>query len=109
MVVVIVIFVLITPRHWFHDQPENSPANAAGVVLINQDPSSHSETYRLDATLFGNAQSAGKSNAELEEKTHQLLSDSVEGLKGQRFQVRSIQPVHGTDGSLLYYQVEVKR
>lgn len=109
MVVVIVMFVLITPRRWFHDQPENSFASAAGIMLIAQDPSAHTETYRLDRGLFGAAQPAGKSNSELEEKTHELLSESVEGLKGQRFQVRSIQPVRGSDGSLLYYEVEVKR
>ncbi|MGB6483036.1 MAG: hypothetical protein WBE86_06065 [Candidatus Acidiferrales bacterium] len=108
MVVVIVMFVLITPRRWFHDRPENSFASAAGIMLIAQDSSAHTETYRLDRGLFGSAQPAVKSN-ELEEKTHQLLSESVEGLKGRSFQVRSIQPVRGSDGSLLYYEVEVKR
>lgn len=109
MVVVIVVFVLITPRRWFHDQPENNFASPAGIVLIAQDTSSHTETYRLDRALVGNSQLNGKSDAELEEKTHQLLSQSVETLKGQRFQIRSIQPVRDTDGSLLYYEVEVKR
>ncbi len=109
MVVIIVLFVLITPRRWFHDQPESNFANASGVMLIAQNPSAHIETYRLDQKLLGNAQPAGQSPAELEEKTHQLLSESVEGLKGQRFQVQSIQPVRGSDGSLLYYEVEVKR
>jgi hypothetical protein len=109
MVVIIVLFVLITPRRWFHDQPENNFASSSGVMLIAQDPSAHIETYRLDQGLFGNAQPAGQSAAELEEKTHQLLSESVESLKGQRFQVQRIDPVRGSDGSLLYYKVEVKR
>jgi hypothetical protein len=109
MVVIIVLFVLITPRRWFHDQPENNFAKTSGVMLIAQDPSAHIETYRLDQGLFGNAQPAGQSDAELEEKTHQVLGESVESLKGQRFQVQSIQPVRGSDGSLLYYKVEVKR
>ncbi|MFZ3243828.1 MAG: hypothetical protein WA185_02030 [Candidatus Acidiferrales bacterium] len=109
MVVIIVLFVLITPRRWFHDQPENNFANASEVMLIAQDPSAHTETYRLDQGLFGNAQPAAQSAAELEEKTHQLLSESVESLKGQRFQVQRIDPVRGSDGSLLYYKVEVKR
>ncbi|MGB6875541.1 MAG: hypothetical protein WBD87_05855 [Candidatus Acidiferrales bacterium] len=108
MVVVIVMFVLITPRRWFHDRPENNFASAAGIMLIAQDSSAHTETYRLDRGLFGSAQPAVKSN-ELEEKTHQLLGESVEGLKGRRFQVQSIQPVRASDGSLLYYEVEVKR
>jgi hypothetical protein len=108
MVVVIVMFVLITPRRWFHDRPQNNFTSTLGIVFVAQDPNTHTEIYRLDRGILGNIQSAGKSNAELEEKTHQLLSDSVESLKGQRFQIRSIQPVRGSDGSLLYYEVEVK-
>jgi hypothetical protein len=109
MVIIIVVFVLITPRRWFRDQPENNFASPAGITFISRDPNAHTETYRLDRTLFGNAQSSGRSQAQLEEKTHQLLNDSIEDLKGHRFQVRSIQAVHGSDGSLLYYEVEVQR
>lgn len=109
MVVVIVLFVLITPRHWFHDQPENSSVNATGIVLVDRDASAHTETYRLDGALFGKAQSRGHSNAELEEKMHRILSESVESLKGQRFQVRSIVPILASDGSVQYYQVQIKR
>lgn len=109
MVVVIVMFVLITPRRWFHDRPENSFTQSAGIVLVAQDPAAHTEIYRLDGGLFGSIKPSGKSNARLEEKTHQLLNDSVESLKGQRFQVQSIQPVRASDGSLLYCQVEVRR
>lgn len=108
MVVLIVIFVLITPRSWFHDQPENGVPASAGVVLVTQDPITRIEIYRLDRGLFG-AKSTGKSNAQLEEKTHQILTGSVQSLKGEKFQVRSIEPVRGDDGTLLYYRVEVKR
>lgn len=107
MVVVIVVFVLISPRGWFRDQPQNSFMNAAGIVLLTQDPITHIETYRLDRALFGKA-AVSKSNAALEEKTHQILAESVADLKDQRFQVRSIEPVRGENGSLLYYEVEVK-
>lgn len=107
MVVVIVMFVLITPRSWFRDQPENSFTNSAGIMLLTHDPITHIETYQLDRALFGKSV-VTKSNAALEEKTHQILAESVAGLKGQRFQVRSIEPVRGDNGSLLYYEVEVK-
>lgn len=109
MVVIIVMFVLITPRRWFHDRPENAFLNTPGIVLITQDTVAHTQTFRIDRGLFGVRQSVGKSKSELEEKTHKLLSDSVQGLKNQSFQVHSIQPILGSDGSVLYYQVEVKR
>lgn len=109
MVVLILIFVLITPRRWFHDRPQNNLVSAAWIIFVAQDPSTHTETYRVDREAFGSTQLTDKSSAELEAKTHRLLSDSVESLKGQSFQVRSIQPVRASDGSLLYYQVQVKR
>lgn len=109
MVVLILMFVLITPRSWFHDRPENNIVSAAGITFVAQNPNTHTETYRFDRSVFGSIQLTGKSSAQLEEKTHRLLSDSVASLKGQSFQVRSIQPVRASDGSLLYYQVEVKR
>lgn len=109
MVVIIVLFVLITPRRWFHDRPQNNLTRTAGIIFVAQDPATRTEIYRLDRELLGSAPLAGKSDAEFEEKTHQLLSSSVESLKGQSFQVRNIQPVRGSDGSLLYYEVEVKR
>ncbi len=108
MVVLIVIFVLITPRNWFHDQPQNNFSSPAGVELLTQDPITHIEIYRLDCGLFGKIQPSAKSDAQMEEKTHQILTDSVESLRGQKFQVRSIEPIHGDDGALLYYRVEVK-
>lgn len=108
MVVLILVFVLITPRRWFHDRPQNNWVSSAGIIFIAQDPHTHTETYRLDRAIFGSVAWTNKSSAELEEKTHQLLSDSVTSLKGQSFQVRSIQPVRASDGSLLYYQVQVK-
>lgn len=108
MVVLIVIFVLITPRDWFHDQPQNNLPGSAGIELITQDPITHIEIYRLDRGLLGKGLPVGKSDAQLEEKTHQILTDSVESLRGQKFQVRSIEPVDGDDGALLYYRVEVK-
>lgn len=107
MVVIIVIFVLISPRSWFRDQPQNNFTNSAGIALLTRDPITHIETYRLDRGLFGKTV-INKSNAALEEKTHQILAESVEDLKGQRFQVRSIEPVRGANGSVLYYEVEVK-
>jgi hypothetical protein len=108
MVVLIIVFVLTTPRRWFHDRPQNNLTSAAGIIFVAQDPNTHTETYRLDRGIFGNVHLSAQSSAELEEKTHRLLSDSVGSLKGQDFQVRRIQPVRDSDGSLLYYQVEVK-
>ncbi|HEU5409761.1 MAG TPA: hypothetical protein VFU57_01975 [Candidatus Acidoferrales bacterium] len=111
MVVLIVLFVLVTPRSWFHDQPQNGNvgALASGIVLENDDPATHTETFRVDSWLFGNSSAKQKRREELEKRIHELLSGSVDELKSRSFQIRSIQPVRGSDGSVMYYEVEIRR
>ncbi|HLW43488.1 MAG TPA: hypothetical protein VKS00_03300 [Candidatus Acidoferrales bacterium] len=121
MVVLIVLFVLFTPGKWFHDEPQVNGAGDSGVMLIAQDEATHTETYRIDSKLFpssaasqdkGLSKSLDKdleSGPELERRTHEILSQSVDELKTHTFQIRSIEPIRGADNSILYYQVNVKR
>lgn len=121
MVVLIVVFVLFTPGKWFHDDPQVNGAGDSGVLLIAQDDATHTETYRIDSKLLpastasqnkAVSKSLGKgleSGPELERKTHEILSQSVDELKTHTFQIRSIEPIRGADNSILYYQVNVKR
>lgn len=117
MVVLIVLFVLFTPGKWFHDEPQVNGAGDSGIMLIAQDDAAHTETYRIDSKLFPAStasQNKGlnkglESGPELERKTHEILSQSVDELKTHTFQIRSIEPIRGADNSVLYYQVNVKR
>lgn len=113
MVILIVLFVLFTPGKWFHDDPQVNGAGDSGVTLIAQDDATRTETYRIDSKLFSAStasQDKGlESGPELERKTHEILSQSVEELKAHTFQIRSIEPIRGADNSILYYQVNVKR
>ena len=59
--------------------------------------------------LFGNSSAKQKRREELEKRIHELLSGSVDELKSRSFQIRSIQPVRGSDGSVMYYEVEIRR
>ena len=52
MVIVIVAFVLLTPRGWFHDQPSPATPAVAGVQVIPGDVDSDQATYRVDAQLL---------------------------------------------------------
>ena len=49
MVALILAFVFLTPRHWFHDQPASPPA-ISGVVLLRNDAAG--KVYRLRASLL---------------------------------------------------------
>ena len=50
-VILILVFVLATPRAWFHDQPQMGlPAKAPGQVVLFKDEG-ESKTYRVDARV----------------------------------------------------------
>jgi hypothetical protein len=113
MVVAILIFVLLTPRKWFNDQPQTTaaaaPQSAAMIQLVSDDSlSAGRQTYRLSAQLLRPNKRAQKATPELEEETHEILGRSVEDLKGRTFQVMQISPVRGEDGSLQFYDVQIK-
>ncbi|MFY9690303.1 MAG: hypothetical protein WA369_03135 [Candidatus Acidiferrales bacterium] len=107
MVIAIVLFVLVTPRKWFRDEPQASVLAATAVLLVSQDPASDTTTYRLDAKAFAPEKRATKSTPELERETHDMLGRTVSDLKGQTFQVVRIDPAISSNGSVLYYDVTV--
>jgi len=107
MVAVIVAFVLFTPRHWFHDQPQTSAFATSDVQVISEDPSGRTHTYRLDAHLLAREKRTTKSTPELERETHDILGRTVKDLKGRTFQVLRIDPMRAEDGSVQYYDVTV--
>lgn len=111
MVIAILIFVLLTPRHWFNDQPHSNPPGTeatTAVRLIAHDDSTKTRTYRVSANMLPASKRAGKPSPELEEETHNVLSRSVEDLKNHTFQVGDIQVIRGDDGSINYYDVSIK-
>jgi hypothetical protein len=112
MVIAILIFVLLTPRKWFNDQPSATTATAAQIEamiqLVAQDDTAHTRTYRLSATVLPPNKRAQKPTPELEEETHEILGRTVEELKGRTFLVRQIDPIRGEDGTVQYYDVAVK-
>jgi hypothetical protein len=107
MVVVIVFFVLLTPRSWFHDQPQAAAGAGNTVQVISQDSATEISIYRLDAAALPAEKRAVKSTPELERETHDILSRTVDDLKGRTFQVRRIDPGFATDGSVQYYDVTI--
>ena len=107
MVVAIVLFVLVTPRKWFHDEPQTSVLASAAVQMVSQDTGSDTRTYRLDAKALPTEKRATKSTPELERETHDILGRTAGDLKGQTFQVVRIDPALSSDGSVLYYDVTV--
>lgn len=107
MVILIVLFVVATPRGWFHDQPRAATLPDASLHVIAQDATAGTQTYRIDAKWLPPDKRAAKPTPELEREAHDILGRAVADLKGHTFQVLAIQPVRADDGSVLYYDVTI--
>jgi hypothetical protein len=109
MVALIVLFVLLTPRHWFRDQPRARIAASANVQLVSEDAASHTTIYRLDAGALPPDQRSANRTPELDRRAHDILGGTVADLKGSSFQIVRVQPKLASDGSVEYYDVTVQR
>ncbi|MGA7851887.1 MAG: hypothetical protein WCA15_01095 [Candidatus Acidiferrales bacterium] len=107
VVIVIVLFVLATPRHWFHDQPQVAAFASSTVQFRSQDMAGQTRTYRMDASVLPVDKRASNETPELERETHDILARTVDDLRDQSFQVVRIEPLRGKDGSIASYDVTV--
>lgn len=106
-VAVIVVFVLLSPRSWFHDQPPlGPPPDIAMVQLRDADVSDGTRTYRVSAKLV--ASSAKVPESELEHQLHEAVRQNVDTLQKSRFEILRIEPIRAGDGSIAYYDVSIK-
>jgi hypothetical protein len=103
-VAAILIFVLLTPRGWFQDQPQVGMPDASGRVLeIASDEGSR--TYRVDARVLA----PPARTPELANDLHNAIQRSVPDLKGRGFQILRIEPVRDSIGTVIAYEVQIKR
>ena len=107
MVVAIVLFVLLTPRSLFHDQPQTTALAGSDVQLLSEDRDHQTRTFRMDAKVLPPEKRAKEPTPELERETHDILSRAVDDLKERTFQVTRIDPLRAPDGSVVYYDVTV--
>lgn len=111
LVVAIVLFVFLSPRGWFHDQPQGAqPVANADVSAVGgpgEDAAQGIKTYRVDVSAVGGL-ALRQRTPELERKVHDALRKSVPELKSRSFRIERIEAVVREDGSVLYYSVQVK-
>jgi hypothetical protein len=93
MVALILAFIFLTPRHWFHDQP-SSPAD---VVLVSN--RAHEKVYQLRAGLI-----AATANPAVQNEAEKLLRLHT----GKPVQVIRIEPAMDSDGQVVSYAVWVE-
>jgi phage gp29-like protein len=101
----ILAFVLLTPRSWFHDQPQiGVPANTPGEVVLVRDDGA-SKTYKVDASILAPPEQTSL----LENELHNALQKSLPELHDKRFTITNIDPVRNEQGTVIAYQVEIHR
>lgn len=104
-VILILVFVLLTPREWFHDEPQMGlPANAPGQVLLLNEQG-ESKTYRVDARILAPPQQTPA----LENELHNALQKALPELRNKRFTIAKIDPVRDEQGTVIAYHVELHR
>lgn len=105
-VVAIVVFVLLTPRNWFRDEPQvGLPASSSSGAVTLVSSEGGMQTYRVDARALA----PPVRTPELANDLHNTLQRAVPGLRGQGFAIIRIEPVREADGTVSSYEVQVKR
>jgi hypothetical protein len=105
-VVLILIFVLLTPQRWFRDQPDTGmPATAEHVQLILFSDGGHRQQYRVDARVLA----PPEQTPALQNELHQALQKALPDLRNGRFSIANIAAVRDETGTVIAYDVEVHR
>ena len=101
-VVLILIFVLLTPRAWFHEQPQLG-INAIPGEVKQLSSGADSDTYRVDARLLA----PPVQTPALENGLHNALTKTLPELRNRRFSISRIEAVRDAGGTVIAYDVEV--
>ena len=102
-VILILVFVLLTPRAWFHDKPQaGAPAAPGDVQLVSLD--GDRLVYRVDARIL-----APPTRLALQNELHSALQDALPELHKGGFSIAKIEPLRDEQGTVIAYQVEVRR
>ena len=107
LVVAILIFVLATPRSWFHDRPQEGAVASSSVQFVSEDADSRTRVYRVEATTLAPQKRAARATPELERETHDILGRAVDDLKDRAFTVLRIVPVEDAKGAVEHYDVTI--
>lgn len=100
-VILILVFVLLTPRNWFRDKPASgAPVSPGQVQLISQE--GNRLTYRVDVRIL-----APPTKLALQNDLHTALQEALPELHNGSFSIAKIEPVRDERGAVVAYQVEI--
>jgi hypothetical protein len=98
----ILVFVLLTPARWFHDQPQvGLPVNSTQVELVSK--SGEIEIYKVDARALA----PPERTPALQNDLHNALQKASADLRDGRFSIGKIEPIRDESGTVIAYQVQI--
>ena len=103
-VIAILIFVLLTPGRWFHDQPTREvPAPSAQVELVKE--TGNQQTYKVDARML----TPPERMPQLQNELHRALQKAQSSLQNGRFEITDVEAIRDAQGAVTAYQVTLHK
>ncbi len=103
-VIAILIFVLLTPSRWFHDQPTREvPAASAQVELLSE--KGNQQVYKVDTRIL----TPPEQMPQLQNELHRALQRTGSSLQNGRFEIRNVEAIRDAQGAVIAYQVTLRR
>jgi hypothetical protein len=101
MVILILAFIFLTPRNWFHDKPLAAVSTTSDVVLLLDQKAQ--QIYQLRAALL-ESKAGSTADANLEESARRVL----QSFTGKPLEITRIEPEVDSSGQVVSYAVWVR-
>jgi flavin-binding protein dodecin len=103
-VIAILIFVLLTPSRWFHDQPTREvPAASAQVELLSE--KGNQQVYKVDTRIL----TPPEQMPQLQNELHRALQRAESSLQNGRFEITNVEAIRDAQGAVIAYQVTLRK
>lgn len=105
-VALILVFVLLLPHRWFHDQPDEAQsASGSGPTQVQfLSREGRRDVYRIDAHVLALPEKVPA----LENQLHNALQRTQAELRNGRFAIARIEPLRDDQGNVTAYRVEIQ-
>lgn len=103
-VIAILVFVLLTPGRWFHDQPTRELSTAATHIELIRELGSR-QTYKVDSRIL----TPPEQMPQLQNELHRALQRAESSLQNGRFEITSVEAVRDAQGAVIAYQVTLRK
>jgi hypothetical protein len=102
-VIAILIFVLLTPSRWFHDQPTREVPASAQVELLSE--KGNRQVYKVDTRLL----TPPEQMPQLQNELHRALQRTESSLQNGRFEITNVEAIRDAQGAVIAYQVALRK